>query len=68
MGKKANTIKYCPTCKRVYTIHLEHGQLVKSKVNYLKDFPTYGKIRVECVMCSQKQLKEYVEKKYGEKK
>tara|TARA_R100000353_G_C6466480_1_gene185353 strand:- start:169 stop:393 length:225 start_codon:yes stop_codon:yes gene_type:complete len=66
-NRKVNTMKYCPTCKKVYTIHLVHGQLVRDKVNYLPDFPSYGKERAECIQCQEKELKEYVEKKYGEK-
>ena len=68
-----STIRYCIKCRKCWEIVIHPTKRIGSSRNiknvyYYKDFPSYGKEKLECLHCSSIDYNEFVEKFYTRRK
>lgn len=68
-----STIRYCRKCRKCWEIVIHPTKRIGSSRNiknvyYYKDFPSYGKEKLECLHCSSIEYNEFVEKFYTRRK
>lgn len=68
-----STIRYCVKCRKCWEIIIHPTQRKGSQknirnVHYYKDFPSYGKEKIECLHCSDIDYHEFVNKFYTRRK